>query len=154
MNDPDGTGEPDEVEPQGADRTRVILLVEDDESDRHLYGHLLWYNGYSVLHAPDGESAVTMALDARPDLILLDMMLAGEMTGLDVAVRLRDEGFDVPMIALSAVKREEFGAALDEAGITTYIEKPVDPFAVVREVLRHVGGATPRHPAEAADEEI
>ena len=133
-----GDGGPDAME-----RTRVILLVEDDETDRHLYGRLLWYNGYSVLHAADGETAIATALDARPDLILLDIVLAGEMTGLDVATRLRSEGLDVPMVVLSAVKREELGPAVDEAGIIAYLEKPIDPFAVVREVLRHVGGADP-----------
>lgn len=126
---------------QSADRSGVVLLVEDDEVDRELYGRLLWYNGYGVLHAADGESAVALALKARPDIILLDMMIEGEMTGLDVAVRLRQEGLEVPMIALSAVKREQFGAAIDEAGIAAYLEKPIDPFAVVREVLRHAGGS-------------
>lgn len=131
---------PEAPGPEGADQRGVILLVEDDEVDRELYGRLLWYNGYGLLHAADGESAIALALEARPDVILLDMLLEGELTGLDVAVRLRSEGLDVPMIALSAVKREEFGSAIEEAGITAYLEKPVDPYAVVREVLRSVGG--------------
>ena len=142
-NPPAGIEETGDVRPETADGTRVILLVEDDATDRHLYGRLLWYNGYSVLHAADGESAIATALDARPDLILLDIILAGEMTGLEVARRLRGEGLDVPMVVLSAVKREELGAAVDEAGIVAYLEKPIDPFAVVREVLRHVGSARP-----------
>lgn len=111
--------------------------------DREVYGRLLWYNGYGLVHAADGESAIALALDARPDIILLDMLLEGELTGLDVAVRLREEGIDVPMIALSGVKREEFGAAIEEAGITAYLEKPIDPFEVVREVLRHAGVSQP-----------
>ena len=142
-NPSDGTEETGDAGPEAVDRTRVILLVEDSETDRHLYGHLLWYNGYSVLHAADGETAVAKALDARPDLILLDIVLAGEMTGLDVARRLRSEGLDIPIVVLSAVRREELGPAVDEAGIVGYLEKPLDPFAVVREVLRHVGGARP-----------
>ena len=136
----EGTGD---VGPDAAERTRVILLVEDDETDRPLYGRHLWYNGYSVLHAADGETAIATALDSRPDLILLDIVLAGEMTGLDVARRLRREGLDVPMVVLSAVRREELGPAVEGAGIVAYLEKPIDPFAVVREVLRHVGGADP-----------
>ena len=142
MNASDGTEKTGDVG-AGAEQARVILLVEDDESDRHLYGRLLWYNGYSVLHATDGEAAIATALDSRPDLILLDVILPGEMTGLDVARRLRHEGMDIPMVVLSAVKREDLGSAVEEAGITAYLEKPIDPFAVVREVLRHVGGARP-----------
>jgi CheY-like chemotaxis protein len=122
----------------------VILLVEDNETDQQLYGHLLWYNGYTVLHAADGETAIEMALENQPDLILLDMVLEGELTGLDVAHRLRAEGLDVPMVALSARKREELGSAVEEAGISAYLEKPVDPFVVVKEVLHRVGGSEPR----------
>lgn len=122
----------------------VVLLVEDSEVDREIYGRLLWYNGYTVLHAASGESAIAVALKARPDVILLDMILEDELTGVDVAVRLRQEGLHVPMIALSGVKRVAFGAAIEQAGITAYLEKPIDPFQVVREVLRHAGG--PRRP--------
>lgn len=138
-----GTEGRGDVRPEAPDRTRVVLLVEDNETDRHLYGRLLWYNGYSVLHAADAETAIATALDARPDLILLDIILAGERTGIDVARRLRSEGMDIPMVVLSAVTREELGAAVDDLRIAAYLEKPIDPFVVVREVLRHVGGARP-----------
>jgi CheY-like chemotaxis protein len=131
---PGGDGAPDSVEQRG-----LILLVEDNEMDREVYGRLLWYNGYGLVHAADGESAIALAHDAHPDLIILDMMLEGELTGLDVAVRLRDEGVKVPMIGLSAVSRAEFGSAIEEAGIAAYLEKPVDPFVVVKEVLRQLG---------------
>lgn len=136
------------AEPEGGDQNGLILLVEDNVVDREVYGRLLWYNGYGLVHASDGEAAVALALDARPDLILLDMLLDGQMTGLDVAVRLREEGLDVPMIALSGVKREEFGSAIEEAGITAYLEKPVDPFEVVKQVLRHLGGDPSDTPPE------
>lgn len=127
--------------PETEEGAKVILLVEDNEMDRQVYGRLLWYNGYTVLHAPDGDTAIARALESHPDLIVLDMMLGGDMSGLDVAVRLREEGLDVPMIALSAVKREEFGSAIEDSGITAYLEKPIDPFAVVREVARRIGSA-------------
>lgn len=132
----------------GGDQRGLILLVEDNVVDQQVYGRLLWYNGYGLVHAADGESAVALALDARPDLVLLDMVLDGEMTGLDVAVRLREEGVDIPMIALSGVPREEFGAAIEEAGITAYLEKPLDPFEVVREVLRHLGRGPATRPSD------
>ena len=52
------------------------------------------------------------------------------------------------MVALSAKRREEFGAELNEVGISTYLEKPIDPFAVVKEVLRQLDGTASRgsHP--------
>lgn len=120
-------------------RRRVVLLVEDDEVDRHLYGGLLWYNGYDVVYAEDGESAVEKAVASRPDLVLLDIRLAGELSGLDVARLLRDRGVGVPMIVLSALSQAEAGAEAEAAGVTAYIEKPADPFDVVREVMRRIG---------------
>lgn len=139
MVDPSAGHDASNEEAEAGDQNGLILLVEDNVIDREVYGRLLWYNGYGLVHASDGESAIALALDAQPDLILLDMLLEGEMTGLDVAVRLRQEGVDVPMIALSGVKREEFGSAVEEAGITAYLEKPLDPFEVVKEVLRQLG---------------
>lgn len=140
---------PDDGDSDAAHRMGVVLLVEDSEVDREIYGRLLWYNGYTVLHASSGESAIRLALRARPDVILLDMILEGELTGVDVAVRLRRDGLDVPMIALSGVPSASFGAAIENAGITAYLKKPIDPFAVVREVLRHAGG--PRRRVSAGD---
>lgn len=131
--------EPDRRE-QSAGRRRTILLVEDNEQDRQMYGGLLWYNGFDVVEAVDGESAVARGLELRPDLILLDIILPGEMTGLDVATRLREGGVTAPMLVLSAVPREDLGSAVERAGVTAYLEKPIDPFAVVREVIRRIGG--------------
>jgi adenylate cyclase len=135
-------GEPARAEGTGSgDGRKLILLVEDNDADRDIYGGLLWYNGYDVIHAATGEEAVAKALDARPDLVLLDIRLAGELSGLDVARHLRAEGLDVPIIVLSAVPRDELGTATAEVGIRTYLEKPIDPFSVVRVVMKGVGTA-------------
>lgn len=123
------------------DRRQVILLVEDHEADRDIYGGLLWYNGYDVIHAPDGASALEKASDFSPDLILLDIRLPGELNGLDVARTLRSQGLEAPIIVLSAVPQQEIRSAAAEAGVTAYIEKPVDPFVVVQEVMRRIGYA-------------
>lgn len=120
---------------------KVILLVEDNDADRDMYGGLLWYNGYNVVHAATGEDAVRMALDVHPALILLDVRLAGEMSGLDVARRLRQEGLGVPTVILSAVPREEIAEAVETLGIMVHLEKPIDPFTVVRQVMKRVGTA-------------
>ncbi len=122
-------------------RKKVILLVEDLEEDRELYGRLLWYNGYEVAPASDGEAAIARARELRPDLVLLDMMLPGDLDGIAVARRLREEGLDAPIVALTARSEEELGADAREAGIVAFLEKPIDPFAVVREVIRWIGYA-------------
>lgn len=118
---------------------QLILLVEDTEADRDLYGGLLWYNGYDVVHVGDGPSAMERALELQPDLILLDIILPGEIDGLEVARRLRDNGMVTPIIALSAHSSDEFGDRVADARVDAYLEKPIDPFSVVREVIRRVG---------------
>lgn len=126
----------------GAGR-QVVLLVEDVDADRDMYGGLLWYNGYEVIHAPDGETALSMALEHEPDLILLDIGLPGALDGIDVARRLRNAGFDAPMVALTAYSEDDLGDAAREAGVSAFLEKPLDPFSVVREVVRRIGYARP-----------
>lgn len=135
---------PDPHDPAGDRRKKVVLLVEDNESDRELYGRLLWYNGYELVHAPDGETAITRAVEVRPELILLDLMLPDGPDGIEVARRLREAGVDAPIVALTARSEEELGAAAREAGMVAFLEKPIDPFAVVREVIRWIGHARPQ----------
>lgn len=138
------SGAEDRVDSAGSaedPRRQVVLIVEDNDADRDVYGGLLWYNGYDVIHSPDGESAIESALEARPDLVLLDIRPAGAMSGLDVARTLRQRGCDVPMIVLSALSREEVGDAAAEASGSVFLQKPVDPFAVVKEVMHHIGPA-------------
>lgn len=132
--------------PETAGRRQVILLVEDTDADRDLYGSLLWYNGYEVVHAADGGEALERALELRPDLILLDISLPGPMNGIEVARRLREEGFSGPILALSAHSEQELGPAAREAGMAAFLEKPIDPFAVTREVMRRIGYARPDGP--------
>jgi two-component system, cell cycle response regulator DivK len=120
---------------------RVVLLVEDNETDRDLYGGLLWYNGYEVVVAGDAEEALAQAESVRPDLVLLDIRLPGGVDGLEVAGRIRERGMTVPIVCLSAYSPDELEPRLQAAGIEAYLEKPVDPYAVVREVMRWIGPA-------------
>lgn len=134
-------GAPPADEPGGGPGPRkTVLLIEDAEADRDLYGSLLWYNGYEVVHASDGLSGVALASVKAPDLVLLDLTLPG-ISGVEVCRRLREMGLRIPIVILSAHLEEEMGEAAREAGADAYLEKPIDPFMVVREVLRRVGRA-------------
>ena len=139
-----------ELAPPGAadsvGRRQTVLIVEDTDADRDLYGSLLWYNGYDVLHAANGEEALERVLESPPDLVLLDIRLPGPMDGIEVARRLRQDGFDGPIVALSACSEQELGPAAQEAGMTGFLEKPIDPFTVAREVMRRIGYARPPGP--------
>ncbi len=81
-----------------------ILLIEDDDEARILYGLLLRQWGYEAFSAPDGKSGIELAYQCDPDLILLDIMMPG-MDGYEVGSQLRtDARFNaIPIIYLTAL---------------------------------------------------
>jgi DNA-binding response OmpR family regulator len=82
----------------------TILIVEDERNLCHLIRDNLQEQGYQVLQAFDGPSALTMAKDAVPDLVILDIMLPG-IDGLEVCRRLRQDSI-VPILMLTARAQE------------------------------------------------
>lgn len=130
---------------KGPDPSRsrpLILLGEDDPVDRKLYGTALWYNGFDVITAEDGEAALSLALEREPDLVLLDLLLP-ELTGLEVCKRIRAAGSNVPIIALTGRSERDFGEKAHEVGFSAYLQKPVDPLRVLRLVEDMVGRPPP-----------
>jgi DNA-binding response OmpR family regulator len=117
----------------------TILIVEDERNLCDLIRDNLQEQGYQVLQALDGPSALTMAKDAVPDLVILDIMLPG-MDGLEVCRRLR-QGSIVPILMLTA-RAEEIDRVLGlELGADDYLTKPFsmrELKARVRALLRRV----------------
>lgn len=117
----------------------TILIVEDERNLCHLIQDNLQEQGYQVLHAFDGPSALTMAKDAVPDLVILDIMLPG-IDGLEVCRRLRRDSI-VPILMLTA-RAEEIDRVLGlELGADDYLTKPFsmrELKARVRALLRRV----------------
>src|SRR5689334_9811962 len=81
-----------------------ILLVEDEADTRDLVRTVLEMDGHEVIEAATAEESVSLARRQRPDLILMDVSLAGAFDGLEATRQLRaDSAFDaVPIIALTA----------------------------------------------------
>jgi DNA-binding response OmpR family regulator len=117
----------------------TILIVEDERNLCHLIRDNLQEQGYQVLQAFDGPSALTMAKDAVPDLVILDIMLPG-IDGLEVCRRLRQDSI-VPILMLTA-RAEEIDRVLGlELGADDYLTKPFsmrELKARVRALLRRV----------------
>jgi two-component system OmpR family response regulator len=114
-----------------------ILVVDDDAEIRDLVAEYLTRNGYRVTTAQDGKS-MRSALEADPpDLVVLDLMLAGE-DGLSLCRDLR-AGSDLPVIMLTA-RREEIDRIIGiEMGADDYLGKPFNPrelLARIKSVLR------------------
>jgi DNA-binding response OmpR family regulator len=109
-----------------------ILVVDDEKTLRDTLEYNLRREGYAVLTAADGPSAVQLATDEHPDLIVLDIMLPG-MSGFDVVRTLRRHS-EVPILMLSA-REEEIDKVLGlELGADDYLTKPFS----LRELLARV----------------
>jgi two-component system OmpR family response regulator len=100
--------------------------------------------GFAVLHAGDGRTAVEIALHERPDLVLLDLNLP-RLSGLDAFREIRAH-FDVPVIMLTARSGEVDRVVGLELGADDYVSKPYSPREVVarvKTVLRRRGSGEP-----------
>jgi two-component system alkaline phosphatase synthesis response regulator PhoP len=119
----------------------LILVVDDEPKIVKQARDYLENNGFRVVAAGDGQTALTRARHERPDLIVLDLNLP-EVDGLDVCRALRRES-DVPIIMLTARVGEVDRLIGLELGADDYITKPFSPrelVARVRAVLRRVRG--------------
>src|SRR4030042_359107 len=104
---------------------KKVLVVDDDVKTVELVKLYLNRDGYRVLTAYDGNNALQMARESRPDLIVLDLMLPG-MNGLDVCRTLRKES-DVPIIMLTAMTTDDDRLTGLNIGADDYVTKPFSP---------------------------
>ncbi len=102
-----------------------ILVIEDDPRTRRLIEFRLRSLGYEISFAEDGGKAMKAAIDEKPDIILLDIMLP-VMDGFQVLqkLKLEKETKDIPVIMLTAKVQEKDVVHGLEAGAVDYITKP------------------------------
>lgn len=102
---------------------QTVLIVEDDPTMLRGLKDNFEFQGYHVLTAEDGETGLNTALNAKPDLVLLDLMLP-KINGYEVCRLIRKEGLDTPIIMLTA-KGEESDIVLGlNLGADDYVTKP------------------------------
>jgi two-component system, OmpR family, KDP operon response regulator KdpE len=121
-----------------------ILLVEDDRDIAEPLGRALTREGYEVLTAADGRSAVLRALDEPLDLLILDIGLP-ELDGLEVCRHVRDVRPTVPILMLTARDGELDAVSGLDAGADDYVTKPFGPRELVARLqaaLRRAGAAS------------
>jgi DNA-binding response OmpR family regulator len=116
-------------------RPQRILVVDDNPTNRDILDMRLKANGYEVLHAGDGEEALAAAIEHRPDLILLDVMMP-KMNGIEVCRRLKaDPALPfMPIVLVTARADSQDVVEGLEAGADEYLTKPVDQKALVARV--------------------
>ena len=117
-----------------------VLVVEDNERNMKLFCDVLQASGFRTLEATTGERAVELALEHRPDLVLMDIQLPG-IDGVEALDRLRadDKFASAPVLALTAQAMEGDRERFLAAGFDGYLSKPVDIADFVATVKRYCG---------------
>jgi len=120
-----------------------ILVVEDNARNMRLFCDVLQASGYRTLEATTGESAVELALEHAPDLVLMDIQLP-DIGGVEALGRLRDDerGAFLPVLALTAQAMEGDRERFLAAGFDGYLSKPVDIPSFVATVKEYCDGGS------------
>lgn len=124
---------------------RRILVVEDNELNLKLLADLLDFHGYSIVVAGLGESALDIASQQLPDLVLLDIQLP-DISGTEVARRLKADQRTraIPIIAVTAFAMSGDRANILASGCDEYVSKPIRLPEFLELVARYVGRPTTR----------
>jgi DNA-binding response OmpR family regulator len=130
----------DKQDPGGFDLSdHVILIIDDDPNSLDIVSRYLEELHFTILIAEDGESGLKRADYARPDLILLDIMMPG-IDGYETCRRLKEmeSTRDIPVIFMTALAEMEHKVRGFEAGGVDYVTKPIQREEVVARVGVHL----------------
>ena len=116
-------------------RRPLVVLAEDDEDTRRVYGLILRHYGYDVADAPTGEDAVTTTRQLHPDLVLMDIGLPG-LDGWQASRILKSDPqtLDIPLVAFSARVNSTDDLADRAGSFDGFILKPISPTHLVKRV--------------------
>ncbi|HEX8779479.1 MAG TPA: response regulator [Rhodanobacter sp.] len=135
---------------RAATSTRV-LVVDDSATIRAVLGKMLGQDGYEVLKAADGESALELARDERPDLVFLDIVLPG-LSGFAVLRKLRHDPLTahIPIVMISGNVQATEQFYVQRYGADDFMKKPFGRAEVFERIQQLVlaGRLTARAPAE------
>lgn len=121
---------------------KTALIIEDNPDNMVLITRFLEKFGYQTLQAVTGMEGFNMALQERPDFIILDIQLP-DIEGTEVLRKIRSSeiGNSIPVIAMTSYAMSGDREKLLSAGCDGYIEKPIDPERVISQI-RHLTGET------------
>jgi CheY-like chemotaxis protein len=117
----------------------VVLVVDDNEDCRIIYGSTLRHAGYTVRTADDGLECIESAESDRPDLILLDIGMP-RMDGMKALeqLKLNPKTTAIPVVAVSARVGKDQHEAVLKAGFSEVLLKPITPGEILASVQRHL----------------
>jgi DNA-binding response OmpR family regulator len=115
---------------------RTVLVIDDDPDIRDLLRSALEDRGFRVQCAPDGEIGIIKALNASPDLVIVDMMMP-RASGFQVLEKLKlHHGLPAPIIMLTGNDSDHQRAYAESLGVDAYLCKPVRPAQLFQTVDR------------------
>lgn len=122
---------------------KKILLVEDDETLASVYKQRLTLEGFDVKHSPNGENALSVAVEYMPDLVLLDVMMP-KLNGFDVLDILRNTPAtrNIHVILLTALGQPKDAERAKELGADDFLVKSQVVIGDVMERIKHHLGMT------------
>ena len=121
---------------------QIVLIVDDVPDNLSVLHDALDESGYIVLVATNGDSALQRAVQALPDIVLLDAMMPG-MDGFEVARRLKAHPAtaQIPIVFMTGLTETEHVVAAFEAGGVDYVTKPIRPQEVLARMAVHLRSA-------------
>lgn len=124
--------------PASNKNSKKILLVEDDDTLANVYITRLQAEGFDLRRVPNGEDALAAAIEYKPDLILLDIMMP-KVSGFDVLDILRNtpETTNAKIVMLTALSQESDRQRAEEMGVDDYLVKSQVVIADVVERIKH-----------------
>lgn len=123
-----------------------ILIVDDDPDFVESNKQLLEANGYDVISAPNGTLGLEKAKAEKPDLMILDVMMASNTEGFEVSRKIPEtpELRKMPILLVTGIRRElnlPFGFEPDATWlpVDSVFEKPIEPSVLLAEIKKRVG---------------
>ncbi len=119
---------------------QLVLVIDDEASIRRALEGVLKDEGFSVLLAEDGESAIRMLMNTRPALVLLDIWMPG-MDGLETLRKIKELHPDLPVVMISGHATISTAVAATRLGASDFIEKPLDLSGTIQVIRRVVSNS-------------
>ena len=114
---------------------KTVLIVDDNEHLREILASILRFSGYEILLASSGNEAIRKTIDAKPQLVLLDLDLP-DIAGIEVARKLKSTASvaHIPIVACSASSGWEWREEALRAGMSEYLQKPIQ-LTVMKQII-------------------
>lgn len=111
-----------------ADAPSRVLVIDDDDAARRMMRRMLERRGYEVIERSDGASGLRAITDERPDIVLLDLRMPGELSGIDVTRRVKADPAlqEIPIVIVSASVHADARELTETSGCDAFVDKPVD----------------------------